>query len=257
MTESVVAFVLAGVSVAAAVGVLRRRGVTVTVPEIAATLPWFGVVGVAVAVERSVPVSGLAAGFLRSPTAYLAVGAVVGGLWVALDAVDVAGTARWTAAAGVLATAVVGAGSLLAAGTLQARVLAWNGVAVGLAIGGTALVLRTAVDARRPAHGWLGGGVVFAHVLDATTTGVGLERLGTVERNPISAAIIRAGEGVGPSGVLLFLLVKVAAALLVLRSLDPDADRVGREAAALLVLAAGAGLVPAVHNLVVFALTVR
>jgi len=250
---STVAFALTGVAGAAVAWVLRRRSVAVTADEIAATVPWFAVVGVAVAVGRSGLASGLAAGFLRSPTVYLAVGALVAGLWTTLDAADVTSPSHWTAVSGAIAALVVGAGSLLAAESLQARVLAWNGVAIVLAVGVTALVVRAVPSGRRSVHGWLGAGVLFAHVLDATTTGVGLERLGMTERNPISAAVIQAGDGIGASGVALFLLVKVAVALLVLATLDPDGDR--RGAVAVLVFAAGTGLVPAVHNLVLFALT--
>jgi len=255
MNGSVVAFALTGIVVAAMAWVLRRRSVAVTADEIAATLPWFAVVGVAVAVGRSAPASGPGAGFLRSPTVYLVVGALVAGLWVTLDVADVSSPSQWTAVSGAIAAIVVGAGSLLGAESLQARVLAWNGVAIVLAVGVTALVLRAVPGGRRSVHGWLGVGVLFAHVLDATTTGVGLERLGMTERNPVSAAVIQAGDEIGASGVVLFLIVKVAVALLVLATLDPDVDRPGRGAVAVLVFAAGTGLVPAVHNLVLFALT--
>lgn len=106
-------------------------------------------------------------------------------------------------------------------------------------------------------HGWLGGGVLFAHILDATTTGIGLEYLGTIERNPISATIIQFGDGVGPSGVVLFLLVKIMAAVLVLAALDTNRDQLGRETVGLLDIAAGVGLIPAIHNLTLFSLTIN
>ncbi len=257
MNGSVIAFVLAGVVGATMAWSLRHRRVVVTADEIAATLPWFAVIGIAVAIGRAVPVSGLTAGFLRSPTVYLVVGALVAGLWVTLDAVDVNDTSQWTAASGVLTTIAVGGGSLLMAEALQLRVLAWNAVSIGLAIGITALVLGTVLGGQRTAHGWLSGSVLFAHVLDATTTGVGLERLGMSERNPISATVIQMGDGIGPSGVILFLLVKVTVAVLVLSALDSDADRAGRETVGVLVIAAGTGFVPAVHNLALFTLTIH
>lgn len=256
MTSSIVTSVLVGLSVAATAWALRRRRVAVTADEIAATLPWFAVVGVAVAIGRAVPMSGLSAGFFRSPTVYLVVGTLVAGLWVALDAAEVNDTPQWTAVSGFLTAIAVGGVSLLATESLQLRVLLWNAVAILLAIGITGLVLRTVQDRHLSTHGWLGSGVLFAHVLDATTTGIGLERLGTTERNPVSAAIIQVGDGVGPSGVVLFLLVKVTVAMLVLVVLDTNRDRIGRETVGLLVIAAGAGLVPAVHNLTLFALTI-
>lgn len=256
MSGSIVAFALAGTLVVTMAWGLRRRHVTVTASEIAATLPWFAVIGVAVAIGRSVPMSDLAAGFFLSPTVYLVIGALVSGLWVILDAADIHETSQWTAVTGVLTASVVGGVSLLAADGLQLRVLVWNVAAIVIAIGITGLVMRAIQNRHLSTHGWLSSGVLFAHVLDATTTGVGLERLGTTERNPISAAIIQFGDGVGPSGAVLFLFVKITAAMLVLAALDTNGDQLDRESVGLLVIAAGAGLIPAVHNLTLFALTI-
>lgn len=257
MIDSFIAFALASLSAGAMAWALRRRHVAVTGAEIAATLPWFAVIGVAVAIGRSVPLSGLAAGFIQTPTVYLVDAALVAGLWMILDAADVNDVSQWTAVSGILTAIAVGGVSLLATEDLQLRVLVWNVVAIVLAIGITGLVLRAVQDRHLSTHGWLGGGVLFAHVLDATTTGIGLERLGTIERNPISATIIQLGDGIGPSGVVLFLLVKITAAVLVLAALDTTRDHSGRETVGLLVIAAGAGLIPAVHNLTLFALTIH
>lgn len=256
LNETRIAFAVTGVLVAGVAWGLHRRRIPVTAAEIESTLPWFAVIGIAVSVGRSTSVSGLSAGFLRSPTVYLVVGTVVAALWVVFDFVEIQQRSRLTAAIGVLMALVVGGGTVLTMGTAQPRVLVWNGVAVVLAVGVTVLVLWTIPSGHRATHGWLGAWVLFAHVLDATTTGIGLEKLGAIERNPISAALIQMGEGIGVSGVLLFLVVKVAVALLILRALDPDVDPAGRETVALLVVAVGAGLVPAVHNLTLFALTV-
>jgi len=257
MTDSVIAFVLASMSVVAIAWALRRRHVAVTGAELAATLPWFAVIGVAVAIGRSIPLSGLAAGFVRSPTVYLVVAALVAGLWMILDTADVNDISQWTAVSGALTAIAVGGVSVLATEALHWRVLVWNAVAIVLAIGITGLVLRTVQDRYLSTHGWLSGGVLFAHVLDATTTGIGLEHLGTIERNPISATIIQFGDGIGPSGVVLFLLVKITVAVLVIAALDIDRGQIGRETVGLLVIAGGAGLIPAVHNLTLFALTIH
>lgn len=217
----------------------------------------FAVIGVAVAIGRSVPMSGLSTGFFRSHTIYLVVGALVAGLWVTLDVADVNDTSQWTAISGVLTAIAVGGVSPLATESPQLRVLAWNAAAILLAIGITGLVLRAVQNRHLSTHGWLGGGVLFAHVLDATTTGIELEYLGMIERNPISATIIQFGDGVGPSGVVLFLVVKITAAVLVLAALDTDRDDIGRETVGLLVMVAGVGFIPAVHNLTLFALTIH
>ena len=256
MSGSTGAFALAGTLLVTTAWGLRRRHVTVTASEIAATLPWFAVIGVAVAIGRSVPMSGPAAGFFLSPTVYLVVGGLVSGLWVILDAADIHETSGWTAVSGVLTASVVGGMSLFTAEELQLRVLVWNAAAIVMAIGITRLVLRALQNRQLSTHGWLGRGVLFAHVLDATTTGIGLERLGKIERNPVSAAIIQFGDAVGPSGAVLFLFVKITAAMLVLAALDTNSNQLGRESVGLLVIAAGAGLVPAVHNLTLFALTI-
>ena len=47
------------------------------------------------------------------------------------------------------------------------------------------------------------------------------------------------------------------AAMLILAALDTNRDHIGRETVGLLVIAAGAGLIPAVHNLTLFALTIH
>ena len=80
MTDSVITFALASLSVGAMAWALYRRRVAVT----AATLPWFAVIGVAVAIGRSVPMSGLSAEFFRNPIVYLVVAALGAGLWVIL-----------------------------------------------------------------------------------------------------------------------------------------------------------------------------
>jgi uncharacterized membrane protein len=55
---------------------------------------------------------------------------------------------------------------------------------------------------------------------------------------------------------VLFLFVKITAAILVLAILDTNSDQLNRESVSLLVIAAGTGLIPAVHNLTLFALTI-
>jgi hypothetical protein len=51
--------------------------------------------------------------------------------------------------------------------------------------------------------------------------------------------------------------VTVTVSLFIFETLDPDVDHANRETVALLAVAAGAGLIPAVHNLVLFSLTVH
>lgn len=255
MNGAVGAFILTGVLVVSLVWILRHRTVPVTVSKITATLPWFVVIGVLVALGRVLPLSEPIAVLLGSPTVYLFVTALVAGLWITLDALDVVHPSQWTAASGTLTAIAVVLVGLPHVESLSMTVLVWNGVAIGLALGLTAFTLRTVPNRLGFDHGYLGRWVLFAHVLDGTTTGVGLEQLGMTERNPLSAWIIQAGEGIGLSGVGLFVLVKIVVALLILVFLDPDSETPDRGTVTLLIGATGAGLVPAVHNLVVFTLT--
>ncbi|SEG39417.1 Uncharacterized membrane protein [Halobellus limi] len=215
---------------------------------VASTFPWFGVVGAAYATRQAVALPRLLDLLFRPPAAYLTVGSVVVLLWVAVDRVRPGAQAPVTIAGG-LALDLFSRGS---------EVLLWNGVAVAFALGATAVVWGV-YRWRESDAVWvgLGSGVLFAHVLDAATTGVGLAALGTVERNPIAASIIAIGDtaALAHSGIAAFLGVKIAVALATVSMLAGSAES-GREEAALLVVAGGVGLAPAVHNLVLFSLTV-
>lgn len=220
--------------------------------EIAAVIPWFVVVGVSVAFVRSMDFVAPSGPSLRTPAVYLMIGALVATLWLVFDVPDVENRPYLTAISGGVAAGVVGSASLLTVGRFPMRVLLWNTVAVALAVGITATIHRFVFGRTGSAHRWLGVAVLFAHVLDATTTAVGLERLGMIERNPISAQIIHTGDAVGIPGVGLFLLVKTVVALVVVSFLSDDTVDSRRYTTAVLVIATGAGLVPAVHNLFVF-----
>lgn len=163
-------------------------------------------------------------------------------------------------------TSVSGGGLLVVGGGLLlglrpyavVDLLFWNSVVIVTAVSITVFVWTLV---RSTGHALvvsiLGWSTVFAHVLDAVTTGLGIELFGTVERNPVSASVISVGESlvVDGGGVFLFLLIKIVAALfvawLVTGPVVQERDETG-----LLVLAGGAGLAPAVHNLVLFSLTV-
>ena len=225
---------------------------------VASTFPWFGVVGAAYATQQAVALPRLLDLLFRSPAAYLTVGSVVVLLWFTVERVRPGAQAPVTIVGGVALLAI---GALALALDLFSRgseVLLWNGVAVAFALGATAVVWGI-YRWRDSDAVWvgLGSGVLFAHVLDAATTGVGLAALGTVERNPIAASIIAIGDtaALAHSGIAVFLVVKIAVALAAVSILAGSAES-GREEAAILVVAGGVGLAPAVHNLVLFSLTV-
>jgi uncharacterized membrane protein len=158
---------------------------------------------------------------------------------------------RWTVGVG-------GASLLAVRPRVLIELLFWNSVAIVGAISITALVWAVVGSTKHAAVvSLLGWSTVFAHVFDAVTTALGLEVFGTVERNPVSASIISAGEllPADGAGVLLFLVIKIVAALGV-AWLAAGFGTQEREGTGLLVVAGGVGLAPAVHNLVLFSLTV-
>jgi len=237
---------------------LRRWEIGVTPAIVASTFPWFGVVGGAYATQQAVALPALLDLLFRSPAAYLTVGSVVLLLWLTVERVRPGAQAPVTSVGGL---ALLSIGTLVLSIDLFSRgseVLLWNGVAVAFAFGATAVVWGVYRWTESDAV-WvgLGSGVLFAHVLDAATTGVGLAVFGTVERNPIAASIISIGDtaALAYSGIAAFLVVKIAVALATVSILAGPAES-GREEAAFLVVAGGVGLAPAVHNLVLFSLTV-
>jgi uncharacterized membrane protein len=235
---------------------LRWTHIEITPVMIRSTLPWFGLVGAAYAIRQGMATPEIVDPLVRTPTAYLVAGVIVLVLWITVERIRPESKAAVTAIVGILILTIV---ALVTSMELQsATVQIWNGIAIGLAVAITALVWRTVRSQRAPvATGLLGASVVFAHVLDATSTGIGLEVHGTVERNPIAASIIAVGDTVAlsSSGVLLFLLVKIAVALLVVTVFVESVDE-KCETTAILVVTGGVGLAPAVHNLVLFSLTV-
>ncbi|WP_181861774.1 DUF63 family protein [Haloplanus salinus] len=253
-------FAFAADSVVLFVGLryLRSRPVDVTPAMVAATLPWFGLAGFLYAVQQGVALPALIDPFAVSPIAYLTTGCVVVVLWIVVDAVRPSSLPVATALSGG-GLLIVGGASLLA---LRPRMITelvfWNSVAILGAISITVLVWVLVGSTRHVAAvSALGWSTVFAHVFDAVTTALGLEVFGTVERNPVSAAVISAGELLlaDGAGVFLFLVIKIVAALGVVW-LAAGVGAQEREGTGMLVVAGGVGLAPAVHNLVLFSLTV-
>jgi uncharacterized membrane protein len=255
------ALLLAGI-VAVAVGV-RRRQPTVAADRILAFAPWM-VLGSALhvlyvvdALPRAVrPLAG-------TPAVYLSVGVVGIGVWIVADAaLDDRAVARALAlAGGVLALAAVGrvfaAGA--ARGSLSPGVPALALVA-GVAVAGVVWgALTRGLPATRRT-GALGAFAVFAHVLDGVSTAVGVDVLGFGERTPLSRIIIEFASGLPTAPVFgsgwLFVLVKVAVASLVVWLFADLAEEDPAGTSVLLGVVAAVGLGPAVHNLLLFSITV-
>lgn len=216
------------------------------------------IAGFLYAVQQGVTRPALVDPFAVSPIAYLTTGCVFVGLWIVVDAFRPSSLPIATALSGGGLLVVGGASLIAVRPRVLIELLFWNSIAIVGAISITALVWAVVSSTKHAAVvSLLGWSTVFAHVLDAVTTALGLEVFGTIERNPVSASIISAGELLlaDGAGVLLFLVIKIVAALGV-AWLAAGFGTQEREGTGLLVVAGGVGLAPAVHNLVLFSLTV-
>jgi len=255
--DAIVAFVLIGAVFVSLLSAVKTRQIPITTSLLLALLPWFGLVGSLYAIEEAVSGFPAATLFIRTPTAYVTVGVLVLVTWLVVDAVLPSRQSVVTAALGMLSLVTIGVAVAVHVAPRQTGVLRWNAIAIVLAV-----VLTSAIGIIRNeispdvAGGWFGTTVIFAHILDAMTTAVGLEILGASERNPISAAIISAGDSIYQTipGVVLFLGIKIAMALLIVQLVSDNGSSLDAETSGFLVVAAGVGLAPAVHNLVLFSL---
>jgi uncharacterized membrane protein len=195
--------------------------------------------------------------FFGSPTVYATTFAVAGATWLAARR-----TARpllaTAAVGGVLAVfptaAAVGYG--LAHDTLT---LAWPLAAV-VAAAVIGHVAWWAVEQLRPddvaAVGAAGALAVFAHVLDGTSTAVGVDVLGFGEQTPLSAAIMHAAAELPTASIIgvgwLFVLVKTALGAAVVLLLAEYVREDPVEGSLLLAVVAAVGLGPGAHNVLLF-----
>jgi len=195
--------------------------------------------------------------FFGSPTVYATTFAAAGVTWLA---------ARRTARPLVALASVGGALTVfpaaaavnygLANGTLT---LAWPLAAVAAA----AVLGRVAwwvVERLRPtdaaAVGGAGALAVFAHVLDGTSTAVGVDVLGFGEQTPLSAAIMHFAADLPTASVLgvgwLFVLVKTVLGAAVVLLLAEYVREDPAEGNLLLAVVTAVGLGPGAHNVLLF-----
>ena len=116
----------------------------------------------------------------------------------------------------------------------------------------TARVLPEVVSTTRV----VGFVLVFAHVLDAISTTVGIDILGGVERSPLPRYIMDAAGMLPTAGVIgtgwAFVVVKIAISVGLLWLFAPFVRESPRQAYLLLGALAAVGLGPGVHNLLLF-----
>ncbi|AXR79410.1 DUF63 family protein [Natrarchaeobaculum sulfurireducens] len=98
--------------------------------------------------------------------------------------------------------------------------------------------------------------VVFGHALDGVSTGIGYDLLGAHEEVPVSRFVLETAEGLPTAEVIgagwLFVLLKVALAVVVLGLFREFVEEAPRQARLLLAFIAAVGLGPGVHNVLLF-----
>ncbi|MFC6834943.1 DUF63 family protein [Halomarina ordinaria] len=196
-----------------------------------------------------------------SPTVYLTTFAVMGVVWAlaSLASPDARfGTAVLLVAGLGAMSAVLGLSFVVAFATPPVRAL-WPAIGL-LAALVAALVAWVGLLQVRPdvgrivgAAGFLG---VFAHTLDGVSTAVGIDVLGFGEQTPLSQVIIDVGAALPTEPYLgaawLFVLVKVALALVVVTVLAEYVEEDPTAGWLLLAAVTAVGLGPGAHNLVLF-----
>ena len=98
--------------------------------------------------------------------------------------------------------------------------------------------------------------VVGSHLLDAASTAVGVDLLGYTERTPLSRLLLEAAAALPTAETLgvtwLFVLVKVALVVVIVRVFDAGIAEAPTQTRLLLVVIAAVGLGPGAHNLVLY-----
>jgi uncharacterized membrane protein len=191
-----------------------------------------------------------------APTVYATVALLAGATWLGADAAGrdaarVVGLAGLAAAGPALAVALV-------VGAREGLTPFWPGVGLVVAVA-VAAVAWTGLRRLRPGvtvTGRVGPLTVFAHALDGVSTAVGVDALAYGERTPLSRLIIEAGRALPTADLLgagwLFVLVKLAVAVLVVVAVADVVREEPAEGNAVLALVAAVGLGPGAHNIVLF-----
>jgi uncharacterized membrane protein len=251
---------LAGLAVGlgALLAVAARRRPPVDDRHVVALAPWMaaGAVGHVLYVLGALPA--LVRPLAGTPAVYVTVALLAGGVWLGADAAGV-DVPRALAVGGTAALVPALAAAVARGSARETLSPLWPAVALAVAVlltaGAWAVLVRARPRVR--AAGRAGPLAVFAHALDGASTAVGVDVLGYGERTPLSRLVIEAGRALPTADLLgagwLFVAVKLAVAGAVVVALaDLVADEPSR-GHLLLGLVAAAGLGPAIHNLVLFA----
>jgi len=245
------------VATAAVVALLARERPPMTARTAVAFAPWMAVGSTLYVCYQVDVVPAAVAPLASAPAVYLTTFAVAGAVWPLARRTE--SPLRVLAGVGLIALA---APVLLAVryGTTTGSLRPlWPALALVVAVALTALTwaaLSRVWPRDASVVGAAGALAVFGHALDGTTTAVGVDVLGFGEQTPLSRAVMDAAAALPTASTLgvgwLFVLVKLALAVVVVRLL---ADYVRDEPAQgylLLAVVAAVGLGPGAHNLLLF-----
>jgi uncharacterized membrane protein len=261
---AVVLVVLSVASIAA----LYLLGSPVTTRQVLAFAPWMVAGGALHALYQVGLVADPLEPFFGAPAVYVTTFVLAAAVWLpsviraqALD--DVSRIARTVGVAGLLVVlALTAVAYRFALGRVDSNValtwvpLGFLGAAVLtapcyylLAIGWTGAVDRAS---------WGGPLVVYAHALDALSTAIGVDVIGTGERTPIPRRIMEFAETLPTYPYVgkgwLFAVVKLVLALGIVVLLSDLVEESPTEGNVLLAFVAAVGMGPAANNLYLFLL---
>lgn len=249
---------VAGVGVVAGI---RARRPAVTGRHVLGLAPWM-VLGSVVHVLHVVgALPALVDPLAGTPSVYISVAILVGGVWLVADAaVDTGQVPTALAVTGTLVLLPALAAALAAGQARGSLAVTWPGIALVVAVVLTVVgwAVLTRVRPEVVVTGVVGVLALFGHTLDGISTAVGLEILGFSERTPLSRVIIEVGQALPTApyigGTWLFVLVKMLVAGVVVTLMADYVREEPSEGYLLLGLVAAVGLGPGVHNLVLFSI---
>jgi uncharacterized membrane protein len=230
----------------------------VTQAAVVAFAPWMVTGGVLYALYQVEVLPSVVAPLFGSPMVYLSTFALAGLVW-ALGARYQFMAPILLGSVGVVTmggTLVLALGLGATRGTLS---LTWPAVAVVVAalLTGALWAVARRLSVSVGDTGIAGLLVLFAHALDGVSTAVGHDVLQFGEQTPLSAIVLDIGAALPTAEVIgagwLFVLVKVALALVVVHLLGDLVREDPRSGYATLGLVAAVGLGPGAHNVVLFA----
>lgn len=248
------------------VAVLYRIQPVIREHTIVGFAPWMAAGGALHVVAVEGIVTGDPAQLLGTPAVYLSTAVLAGIAWIIAEQRPGSATSE-TAVSGVIALfGVMTLGIVLVVIIQEALArhtvsIIWPMVGVAVTVIGTVivwLVVGRLLDPIAETTGWVGLLVVFAHLLDAISTTIGVDVLGGGERSPLPRAIMDAAGALPTADVIgvgwAFILVKLVISVGILWLFIPFVRDEPPQAYALLGAVAAIGLGPGVHNLLLFLL---